>query len=99
MKQIKIPQYLWLHPHLYDYKQFTLNDIRDIYNSPLTLIQDFEKIPGFVEHCDNVIKSHNNKNKKIINNNKINDKINILRNLKLFSIIALFSIGNIAYIF
>ena len=47
MKQIEIPQYLWLHPHLYDYKQFTLNDIRDIYNSPLTLIQDFEKIPGF----------------------------------------------------
>tara|TARA_R110002074_G_scaffold204750_2_gene373092 strand:+ start:1682 stop:1879 length:198 start_codon:yes stop_codon:yes gene_type:complete len=59
MEQIKIPQYLWLHPYLYDYKQFTLNDIRDIYNSPLPLIQDFEKIPGFVEYCDKVIESHN----------------------------------------
>ena len=102
MTQINIPNYLWLHVHMFDYRTFDINEINDIYNSPLELIRDFEKIPGFVEHCDKIIKKNKNKIKnkiiknKIIKKNKTTNIINVLyKSLSILFILSIYHTSSI----
>lgn len=93
MTQINIPNYLWLHVHMFDYRTFDINEINDIYNSPLELIKDFEKIPGFVEHCDKIIKKNKN---KIIKKNKTTNIINVLyKSLSILFILSIYHTSSI----
>jgi hypothetical protein len=84
MTQINIPNYLWLHVHMFDYTKFNINEINDIYNSPLELIRDFEKIPGFIEHCDKIIKQNKNNNKTTYIMNILYKSLNILFILSIY---------------
>jgi hypothetical protein len=91
MTQINIPNYLWLHVHMFDYRTFDINEINDIYNSPLELIRDFEKIPGFVEHCDKIIKQNKKKN-----NNKTTYIMNVLyKSLSILFILSIYRTSSI----
>jgi len=44
---IDIPEELWLNVNYFNFDSLTYEDLRDIYNSPSHLIEDFQKIPDF----------------------------------------------------
>lgn len=82
------PEKYWLKPELFDFKKFDYDDIKCIYNSPRTLIEDFEKIEGFKCYALEIVKR---KKRKIISkrDTKKNSKLiqatkNILINLSFF---------------
>lgn len=62
--QITIPKNYWLDVNKFDYTTFDYDDIRLIYNSPRTLIEDFEKITGFKQHVTMIYKNHKSRCKK-----------------------------------
>ena len=53
---ITIPEKYWLKTEYFDWKQFNIDDINIIYNSPFSVIYDFEKINGFVKYVDKLNK-------------------------------------------
>jgi len=44
---IDIPEELWLNVNYFNFDSLTYEDLRDIYNSPSSLIEDFQKTPDF----------------------------------------------------
>ena len=54
-KPITIPKEYWLDVDKFDYNTFDYEDIRCIYNSPRSLIDDFEKVKGFKEFVRSII--------------------------------------------
>lgn len=65
-KPIVIPKEYWLDINNFDYTTFDYDDIRCIYNSPISLIEDFEKVNGFKQYVRIIKKEYRNKRK--INN-------------------------------
>jgi len=63
-KQIIIPKEYWLDVNNFDYTTFDYDDIRCIYNSPRSLIDDFEKVNGFKQYVKITIKEYKIKIKK-----------------------------------
>jgi hypothetical protein len=75
-----IVRQICLNVNNFDYKQFDYDDIRCIYNSPRSLIEDFEKVNGFKMYVRTIIKEYKiNKNKLFtpIENNKINKIVGV----------------------
>ena len=79
---IIIPKEYWLDVNNFDFNKFTYDDIRCIYNSPRSLIDDFEKINGFKQHTLKLIEQNKLKINKKLNKlqspigKKINKKLN-----------------------
>ena len=73
-KPINIPKEYWLDVNNFDYTTFDYDDIRCIYNSPRSLIDDFEKVNGFKQYVRIVIEEYKRKykNKRKINNDTEN---------------------------
>lgn len=70
---ITIPEKYWLKTEYFNWKQFDVDDINIIYNSPFSVIYDFEKINGFIEHVNKLNKLNElNQCKKYVNINKKN---------------------------
>ena len=63
---ISIPREYWLDVDKFDYNLFNYDDIRCIYNSPITLIEDFEKVKGFKNYVRYIIQQYKKKRKRNI---------------------------------
>ena len=63
---ILIPREYWLDVDKFDYTTFNYEDIRCIYNSPRSLIEDFEKVNGFKDYVRLIIQKYKNKRKRNI---------------------------------
>lgn len=61
---ITIPKEYWLDVNKFDYTKFDYDDIRCIYNSPRTLIEDFENVIGFKQYVRTVINKYKPQLKK-----------------------------------
>jgi hypothetical protein len=71
---IEIPKDYWLDVNKFDFNTFTYQDLRDIYNSPTTLIDDFSRNPYFIKRVQEINKINDSKKKKKILELENNEK-------------------------
>lgn len=62
---IDIPEEFWLKVTNFNFDSLTYEDLREIYNSPISLIDDFQKIPDFNIRVNYINKNYIKESRKI----------------------------------